>query len=135
MSEAKMGAYVLYCGHAGGFIADIWRIENVNVVRANGPVTTDNLIRKDFVPTHHLEDWPKAGFWRPDLGVFVVPCSQVHDLAFKEEKRPTKCHHIWTQEKPSEIDVTRNIKVLYHRCINCGKLKTTRRMANSKAPK
>ena len=135
MSDAKMGALVLYCGHAGGFVADIFRVENVNVVRANGPVTASNLIREDFHPTHHLEDSPKAGFWRPDLGVFVVPCGQVHDLNFHEEQRKPPCHHIWSQEKPTEVSEAKDLKILYHVCPKCGKTKTTRRKLNQKAPK
>jgi hypothetical protein len=94
MSKAKMGATVQYCGHNGGFIADIYRVGNVNVVRANSAVTAGNLLRdnpKDhevFVATHHLMD-NEAGFWRPDLGVFVVPEGQVKELKSKCP-RPSK---------------------------------------------
>jgi len=34
MSESKMGAKVMYCGHTGWFLADIFRVGNVNVVKA-----------------------------------------------------------------------------------------------------
>lgn len=79
-----MGAVVLYCGHEGTFIADIWVVGNTNVVRANGPVTGNNLNRaKPVKASHHLRDWPNCGFWRPDLGVFVVPKSQVVELKGK----------------------------------------------------
>lgn len=82
MAKAKMGAVVSYCGHNGNFIADIWQVGNTNVVRASQEVTGANLIRDDRFgkATHHLSDFPKPGFWRPDLGVFVVPQKQVKEL-------------------------------------------------------
>jgi hypothetical protein len=80
MSGAFLGALVEYCGHNACFVADIYEIEGVNVVRANGRVNSDSLIYDRSVKekaTHRLVDFPVAGFWRPDLGVFVVPSSQV----------------------------------------------------------
>jgi len=77
MSEAAMGALVQYCGHDGCFIADIFEVAGANVVRASRPITPDNLLRPADEATHHLLDMPTAGFWRPDLGVFVVPKDQV----------------------------------------------------------
>ncbi len=83
-----MGAYVQYCGHEGWFVADIFHFSGVNVVKANGPVTTDNIIRKRMgEATHHLSDWPKAGAWFPERGVFVVPEDQVQDLTDKKKKK------------------------------------------------
>lgn len=79
MSKAKSGALVQYCGHNAMFIADIYEINGVNVVRANGPVDK-HLIRPAKEPTHHMVDFPRAGFWKPDLGVFVVPSKQVREL-------------------------------------------------------
>lgn len=79
MKTGAMGATVLYCGHAGSFIADIWVVGNANVVRANGKVTPGNLDRK-AIATHSVSDYPLPGFWRPDLGVFVVPEKQVRKL-------------------------------------------------------
>jgi hypothetical protein len=81
MSKAKMGARVAYCGHDGYFVADIFEIEGVNVVRANGKVSGDSIIRPADAATHHLSDFPGPGFWRPDLGVFVVPSDQVKELS------------------------------------------------------
>lgn len=80
MSAAKMGAVVAYCGHDAIFNADIFRIGNCNVVRANGPISGKTLSRPIKGATHHLSDFPKAGFWRPDLGVFVVEEKQVKEL-------------------------------------------------------
>jgi len=80
MSRAKMGAVVQYCGHDGTFVADIYEVAEANVVRANGPVTSSNLNRPAKNATHHLIDMPSGGFWRPDLGVFVVPKKQVEEL-------------------------------------------------------
>jgi hypothetical protein len=78
MSRAAIGARILYCGHAGWFIADIFRVGTANVVRANGPVTPHNIVRDSLNSvTHELRDFPLAGFWRPDLGIFVVPEKQL----------------------------------------------------------
>lgn len=75
----KIGARVKYCGHDGYFVADIITVAGAAVVRASKPVTSGNIIRKnvDQEATHQLSDFPEGGFWRPDLGVFVVPAAQV----------------------------------------------------------
>lgn len=80
MAKAKIGALVQYCGHDGCFVADIFEIEGCNVVRANGKVNGGNLIRPAKGATHHLIDFPVAGFWSPQLGVFVVPVAQVQEI-------------------------------------------------------
>ena len=81
MAKSKMGALVLYCGHKACFIADITRVGTANVVRASGPVTMENVNRLEYAyATHHLVDYPEPCFWRPDLGVFVVPSSQVKEI-------------------------------------------------------
>jgi hypothetical protein len=86
MSESKIGAKVLYCGHNGWFIADIFKIGNVNVVRANGEVTPGNINRQNLdEATHQIEDFPVGGFWRPDIGVFVVPEDQVQAVDLQDD--------------------------------------------------
>jgi hypothetical protein len=96
VSKAAMGAKVHYCGHDGTFTADIYRIGNVNVVKANGPVSGHNIERPAVDATHHLSDFPLAGFWRPEIGVFVVPQTQVTVLKGKvscaKKSRPTRSH-------------------------------------------
>jgi hypothetical protein len=91
VAKAKSGALVLYCGHEACFVADIHVVGNTNVVRANGPVTMSNVDRVAYPKaTHHLMDWPTGGFWRPDLGVFVVPQSQVKELKPRTSSARTK---------------------------------------------
>lgn len=83
MSKAASGAVVRYCGHTATFAADIFEIDGVNVVRASDKITDKTLDRSQLAyerATHHLSDYPRAGFWRPDLGVFVVPGNQVRKL-------------------------------------------------------
>lgn len=77
-----IGARVIYCGHDGYFVADICPIAGAVVVRANGKVTPGNIIRDERfgAATHRLEDSPGPVFWRPDLGVFVVPNGQLKTL-------------------------------------------------------
>ena len=77
-----MGAIVRYCGHRATFVADIFRVGDANVVVANGPIEKC-LSRKpkDFEnATHHMEDFPSAGCWKPNRGFFVVPHDQVTEL-------------------------------------------------------
>lgn len=74
------GARVRYCGHDAWFIADIVDVAGATVVRATGPISGDTLNRPGTNATHHIRDFPKLGFWRPDLGVFVVPQEQVVEL-------------------------------------------------------
>ena len=79
MAKPAIGATILYCGHEATFLADIWEINGVNVVRASSsPI---NLSRPATKATHQIRDFPVAGFWRPDLGIFVVPEKQVISLA------------------------------------------------------
>ena len=78
-----IGANVLYCGHAGYFIADLYYIGGVCVVHASTPkVTPGNIHRHNQFgePTHHLSDFPTPGFWKPEIGVFAVPEGQVKEL-------------------------------------------------------
>lgn len=88
MSSAQMGARVRYCGHRGVFIADIYEFRGVNVVKANYvPKNAQDFLDRAIkmgnyydVATHQLEDFPMAGFWQPDIGVFVVPTEQVTEI-------------------------------------------------------
>jgi hypothetical protein len=83
MSKAAMGAIVRFCGHRGTFIADIWRIGSVNVIAASRNINP-STINRDFDAyehaTHHMSDFPRAGYWKPEGGIFVVPASQVVEL-------------------------------------------------------
>lgn len=72
-----MGAKVMFCGHAGWFMADIFDLGPMNVIKANGPITTDNIIRTNISDaTHHVSDYPQRGFWCPERGVLVVRKAQ-----------------------------------------------------------
>jgi len=80
MAKAYVGALVRYCGHLGTFVADIYEVGNANVIHPSTPVTMENLNRDpvDYEhATHHMVDHPVGGFWRPRIGVFVVPAKQV----------------------------------------------------------
>lgn len=81
MNGPAIGALVMYCGHDGWFVADIFRVGDACVVKAGGPVTPANIVRGcSDEATHHLVDFPSAGCWCPDRGVFVVPAAQVREL-------------------------------------------------------
>lgn len=73
----RTGAVVQYCGHDGTFVADVYKIGGAMVVRSNGPVKLDELQRPARGVSYHMLDYPRPGFWRPDLGVFVVPADQL----------------------------------------------------------
>jgi hypothetical protein len=62
------------------FSADLFEVAGAVVVRANGPIIRDvnawpRSAKFCYVhqPTHELHDDRGHGFWRDDLGVFVVP--------------------------------------------------------------
>jgi hypothetical protein len=81
MAKSKVGARVKFCNHDGWFIADIYEIAGANVIRANGEVNHVTLNRKNLGSiTHRLIDFPVQGFFRPDIGVFVVPSNQVTEV-------------------------------------------------------
>jgi hypothetical protein len=85
VAKPKMGAKVMYCGHDGWFVADIFLVGNVNVVKANGPITASNLVRgRNEEATHHVMDFPSGGCWSPDRGFLIVPQAQVKTLGKKE---------------------------------------------------
>lgn len=78
LSKSAMGARVKYCNHAGWFVADIFVVGTANVVRANHSICGENIHRDEMESiTHEMRDFPQAGFWRPDIGIFVVPQEQV----------------------------------------------------------
>jgi len=81
VSAPAIGAKVAYCGHDGWFLADIHRVGNVNIVYAAAKkVSGESLHRPADGATHLLVDFPVGGFWRPQIGVFVVPEAQVREL-------------------------------------------------------
>jgi hypothetical protein len=81
MSESFTGARVMFCGHAGWFVADIHKIAGACLVRASAPVTPGNIVRgRDNEATHHMVDAPEPCYWNPQLGVFCCPAKQVRKL-------------------------------------------------------
>jgi hypothetical protein len=81
MTKSRIGAIVRYCGHEGVFVADVLEVGNACVVHAaSKPVNGDTILRGATAlarATHHIVDSPNAAFWKPHLGVFVVPSAQV----------------------------------------------------------
>lgn len=76
----KTGATVHMLCHDIVFQADLFKVAGAIVVRPNGPLVRDkNCFARDHgtqifgMPTHELHDDHGTGFWREDLGVFVVP--------------------------------------------------------------
>lgn len=82
-TKSKTGAIVRFCNHRGVFAADVYVIEGAVIVRASGPVTPANINRSEdaySAATHWIHDFPKPCFWRPELGLFVVPAEQAVTL-------------------------------------------------------
>ncbi len=74
----KTGAIVHMISHDLVFAADLYEVSGAIVVRANGPLVRDGncwprtaKFCETHQPTHELRD--DHGFWREDLGIFVVP--------------------------------------------------------------
>jgi len=83
----KTGAIVHMLAHDLVFHADLYLVGGAMVVRANGPLKRDSncwpstaAFCQDHKPTYELHDRPSAGFWREDLGIFVVPADQLKEL-------------------------------------------------------
>lgn len=72
-------AIIRYCGHDASFVADIYMVGTAAVVRATGPITQERRLTRPYDQkwTHWVIDNPDQGFWRPDLGVLVVPQTQL----------------------------------------------------------
>jgi hypothetical protein len=72
-SKTGIGLMVAYGGHDAEIpYCDITQVGGGYVVRTSEPVTDRSLRRPVQHATHRLSDH-LGGFWRPDLGVFVVP--------------------------------------------------------------
>jgi hypothetical protein len=80
-SPYKVGAIVHMLPHDLVFAADLWRVAGAVIVRASGPVLhgsrvcwprTSQVCREN-PPTHELSDNLAEEFWKPEIGVFVVP--------------------------------------------------------------
>jgi hypothetical protein len=73
--ETKAGpAVIQYGGHNASFHADLIRVGNCVVVRASDSLDKRGVLTRPARDcTHYLSDYPGQVFWRPDLGVFVVP--------------------------------------------------------------
>ena len=76
----KTGATVHMIPHDLVFQADIYEVGGAIVVRANGMIVRgvnafprSSTFCANHPPTHELHDDHGRGFWREDLGIFVVP--------------------------------------------------------------
>lgn len=75
----KTGATVHMIPHDIVFQADLFEVGGAMVIRANGPIVHGGnawprsaKFCEHHLPTHELLDDHGTGFWREDLGVFVV---------------------------------------------------------------
>lgn len=79
----KTGAIVHMIPHDLVFQADLYEVAGAIVIRANGPIIRDGnawpsrKFCEHHQPTHELLDDHGTGFWREDLGVFVVPADRL----------------------------------------------------------
>jgi hypothetical protein len=71
------GVRVIYCGHNGWFIADVYWWGDTCLVHTDGPVSGSSLNRPAVDCDYQLSDSPVAGFWNPQKGIFMVPKSQM----------------------------------------------------------
>lgn len=77
VSKSKVGALVRYCGHDAMFVADVIEINGACVVVAADRIDNCLIRPATAKATHHLRDFPVAGYWNPRAGFFVVPSDQV----------------------------------------------------------
>lgn len=75
--KGRVGAIVRYCGHDATFVADVIEVGDACVVVANGEINKQLVRPATDDATHHLLDFPVAGYWNPRTGIFVVPSEQV----------------------------------------------------------
>lgn len=84
----KTGAIVHEVPHGLVFAADLFQVGTAMVVRANGPIVAGGNARRiadcvgsqAFAITHELHDDRGTGFWRGDLGIFVVPADRLTEV-------------------------------------------------------
>jgi hypothetical protein len=69
--------FVLYCGHAGMFMADVIVTPFAVTIIAPKEVKPDTLVRKDLsTASFHISDI-NGGYWNPRRGRFVLPRESV----------------------------------------------------------
>lgn len=82
----KTGARVHCVPYGYVFAADIFKVGSAFVVRANGPIVQGEnawpveRFCASHRPTHELLDDLGKGFWREDLGIFVIPEDKLREL-------------------------------------------------------
>lgn len=81
----KTGAVIHMVPHGLVFSADLFEVAGAIVIRANGALTRGTncwtIAESPRDPTHDLHDDRGTGFWRDDLGVFVVPRDKLIEIA------------------------------------------------------
>lgn len=77
---AGIGRTVRYCGHDASFVADITAVGTAYVVRHAGPLTMQNVTRPAGRCDVHMVESASGQFWRPDLGVFVIPQDRLRKI-------------------------------------------------------
>ena len=83
----KTGATVHMIPHDLVFQADLYEIAGAIVIRANGHIVRGGNawprsapFCEHHQPTHEMHDDHGRGFWREDIGVFVMPADLVRAL-------------------------------------------------------
>jgi hypothetical protein len=59
-------------------IADIFEVAGANVVLARCAQDADP--GRYQAASHRMSDFPNSGVWKPEEGIYVVPCEQVREL-------------------------------------------------------
>lgn len=74
MSCIKTGAQVLLKNYGQTLPADIYEVGNCYVIRLNmGMWEQKAAFERETEATHAVMVWNEDVFWRPDLGVLVIP--------------------------------------------------------------
>lgn len=73
MTCIKTGAIVYFMNYDVVAPADIYQVGNARVVRIPMSLDEYRVMSLDLKPTHAIRSTGIMEFWRPDLGVFVVP--------------------------------------------------------------
>lgn len=81
MTCIKTGAIVYFMNYDVVAPADIYQVGNARVVRTPQTLGEYQNAPLDLKPTHAIHSTGIVEFWRPDLGVFVVP----EDLVWEVE--------------------------------------------------
>lgn len=80
----RMGVRIQYCGHDASFVADVYDFGDTVAIHKGSPLDLATVDRPAGACDFLLTDFPTGGMWKPSIGVFVVPSTQLRPITIED---------------------------------------------------